>query len=229
MTDGAPAHLLAAACRGVSKTYQRAASSVPALVDIDLSVPTGEITALFGPSGSGKSTLLRLLAGVDRPDRGEVLIGAVSIGALSTRQRRHLRLSTISYVFPEPAHNLVGYLNARDQLVLAARLRGAPPDEAEALLRTVGLGHRTRHLPHELSGGEQQRLAVAAAVIGSPSLILCDEPTAELDHASAARLLATIQELGGRGTTFVIASHDPEVRAVASGVLDLDHGRATAS
>jgi putative ABC transport system ATP-binding protein len=216
---------MAMTCHRVSKTYHRGSSTVAALVDIDLTAPKGRITALFGPSGSGKSTLLRLLAAVDRPDGGDIRLGMLSIGALSSRRRRRLRRDAIAYVFQEPSHNLVGYLTAREQLVLAARLRGTSPTGTSELLGAVGLEGRADHLPGQLSGGEQQRLAFAAAVTGSPHVVLSDEPTAELDRASGARLLTAVVELCQRGITCVIASHDPAVREVAHVVVELDHGR----
>jgi|SRR5580658_8693963 putative ABC transport system ATP-binding protein len=224
MTE-APPTLPASTCRQVSKTYVRGSSSVRALIDVDLVAPTARITALFGPSGSGKSTLLRLLAAVDRPDRGEVLVGATSVGTLSSRRRRLLRRHQIGYVFQDPSHNLIGYLNAREQLALAAQLRGADLNDPDELLDLVGLGHRASHHPSQLSGGEQQRLAFAAAVSGGPVVVLGDEPTAELDTASGARLLSSIVDMCEAGTSFVIASHDPAVREVAHVVVELDHGR----
>ncbi|MGB7050112.1 MAG: ATP-binding cassette domain-containing protein [Acidimicrobiales bacterium] len=218
---------LAVACLHVSKTYTLRDSSVPALVDVSMQVFVGQITAVFGPSGSGKSTLLRLLSAVDRPDEGQVLYGDISTGELSARRRRRLRRHTISYVFQEPGQNLIGYLNARDHLVLAGQLRGSALDGIDALLDSVGLGNRADHLPDELSGGEQQRLAVAAAVMGEPLLVLGDELTAELDRASGARLLSSIVDLVRAGTTFVIASHDPTVREIADVVVELQNGRVT--
>jgi putative ABC transport system ATP-binding protein len=216
---------VAISCRRVSKAYRRGSVSTTALTSVDMDAAVGQITALFGPSGSGKSTLLRLLGAVDRPDEGDVMLGTTTISRLSVRRRRRLRRSVISYVFQEPAHNLVDYLDAREQLVLAVRLRGGDGTGMDDLLETVGLGHRLHHLPTQLSGGEQQRLAVAAAVVGDPQVVLCDEPTAELDAASGARVLSTIVELSRRGTSFVIASHDPAVRDVADVVYELTHGR----
>ena len=133
----------------------------------------------------------------------------------------------MSYVFQEPSHNLIGYLTARDQLVLAGQLRGSELDGIDDLLDSVGLGHRSLHLPDQLSGGEQQRLAVAAAVMGNPQVVFGDEPTAELDRASGARLLSSMVDLAHAGTTFVIASHDPAVREIAHVVVELQNGRVS--
>ena len=133
----------------------------------------------------------------------------------------------MSYVFQEPSQNLIGYLNARDQLVLAGQLRGSVLDGIDDLLDSVGLGKRWNHLPNQLSGGEQQRLAVAAAVVGNPQVVLGDEPTAELDRVSGARLLSSIVDLAHAGTTFVLASHDPAVRDIADVVVELQNGRVS--
>jgi putative ABC transport system ATP-binding protein len=215
----------AVACRHVSKTYFLGGSTVQALFDVNMEAPMGQITAVLGPSGSGKSTLLRLLSAVDRPDEGVVLYGDISTGDLSARRRRQLRRQDISYVFQEPGQNLIGYLDARDQLVLAARLRGSALSGIDELLDSVGLGHRVDHMPAQLSGGEQQRLAVAAAVMGNPRVVLGDELTAELDRASGARLLGAIVDLARAGTTFVIASHDQAVHEIADVVVELQNGR----
>jgi putative ABC transport system ATP-binding protein len=214
-------------CRGVSKTYRSHASAVDALVGVDFT-SEGAITALFGPSGSGKSTLLRMLAGLERPDEGDVVLGSHTIGAMSRRSFRRLQRSDLALVFQQPSHNLLEYLTARQQLELAAQLRGRGGDDVDALLDRVGLTRRAAHTPAQLSGGEQQRLAFASAVIGGPRWVLADEPTAELDAASADRVLEVVTDLAAESaTTFVLASHDPAVRAIASSVVMLTHGRIT--
>jgi putative ABC transport system ATP-binding protein len=219
----------AARITGVDKTYRSGSSEVAALRDVSVDVTTGRIVALFGPSGSGKSTLLRLLAGVDRPDRGSVQVAGVEVTSCTVRRRRAVRRREIAYVLQDPSHNLVPYLDAIGQLRLALALRGKRPGAYEPgeLLELLGLGHRRRHLPAQLSGGEQQRLAVCAAVVGAPAIVLLDEPTAELDTAAATNLLESVQGLRDRGATFVICSHDPAVRSVADEVVELHHGRIT--
>ena len=212
-------------CRGVSKTYRTDASEVPALIDVDFT-SGGAVTALFGPSGSGKSTLLRILAGLERPDAGQVVLGPHAIGTMSRRSFRRLQTFDLALLFQQPSYNLVEYLTAREQLVLAAHLRGRGGEDVDALLDRVGLGPRAGHRPVQLSGGEQQRLAFASAVVGGPSWVLADEPTAELDAASAARVLQFVSDLAERShTTFVLASHDPAVRDISSSVVTLHHGR----
>ncbi|MCW2617569.1 MAG: transporter, ATP-binding protein [Modestobacter sp.] len=217
----------AAVCRGVGKTYRTATESVPALVDITLAIPRAQVTVVVGPSGSGKSSLLRLLACIDSPDTGEVLLAGQRVDRLRSRARRRLRQRQVAYLFQRPGENLLPYLDAVAQIRLAAALRGAPVTDAEALalLDRLGLRDRADHLPEQLSGGEQQRLAVACGVVGDPALVVADEPTAELDTAAAERVLAAIEDLAAAGVGFVLASHDPRVMAIADGFVRMDHGR----
>lgn len=222
---------LAARCDGVRKTYVTADEEVIALGGVDKDFPAGAITTIVGPSGSGKSSLLRLLAGLDRPTDGTVLVDGVDVGRLSARRRRRLRRRSVAYVFQNPIDNLIEYLTARDQLALAARLRGMTPDENEIrrLLDRLGLGHRVDHLPVALSGGEQQRLAVACSVIGHPALVVADEPTAELDSHSADRVLEAFAGLRDEGVAFLLSSHDPRVVTAADHLLRLEHGQVVES
>jgi putative ABC transport system ATP-binding protein/macrolide transport system ATP-binding/permease protein len=217
----------AAVCRSVGKTYRTATESVPALVDVTLAIPRAQVTVVVGPSGSGKSSLLRLLACIDSPDAGEVLIAGQRVDQLRPRARRRLRRRQIAYLFQRPGENLLPYLDAVAQVRLAAALRGAPVPEAEALdlLDRLGLRERADHLPEQLSGGEQQRLAVACGVVGDPALVVADEPTAELDTAAAERVLTAMEDLAAAGVGFVLSSHDPRVMAIADGFVRLDHGR----
>ena len=221
--DAAPA----AVCRGVGKTYRTATESVPALVDVSLAVPRARVTVVVGPSGSGKSSLLRLLACIDSPDTGEVLIAGQRVDRLRPRARRRLRQRQVAYLFQRPGENLLPYLDAVGQVRLAASLRGAPVTAAAAveLLDLLDLRERADHLPGQLSGGEQQRLAVACGVVGDPALVVADEPTAELDTAAAERVLTAMEDLAASGVGFVLSSHDPRVMAIADGFVRLDHGR----
>ena len=225
--DAGPVESPAAVCRGVGKTYRTATESVPALVDVTLSIPRARVTVVVGPSGSGKSSLLRLLACIDRPDTGEVLIAGQRVDRLRPRARRRLRQRQVAYLFQRPGENLLPYLDAVAQIRLAAALRGSPVPESTALelLDRLGLGGRADHRPGQLSGGEQQRLAVACGVVGGPALVVADEPTAELDTAAAERVLAAMADLAASGVGFVLSSHDPRVMAVADGFVRLDHGR----
>jgi putative ABC transport system ATP-binding protein len=216
---------LAASCTGLVKIYWSATGEVHALKGIDAAFPAGRITAVVGPSGSGKSSMLRILACVDRPTAGQVRVGTAEVAGMSPRRRRSIRRRMVGYLFQRPSDNLVPYLTAIQQVELSARLRGrSDRDEAAELLRTVGLGGREKHLPHQLSGGEQQRVAAAAAVVGSPALVVADEPTAELDSSSGAALMELIAGLAGRGVGFVVATHDPVVMRKADRILSLRHG-----
>ena len=221
----------AAMCRGLVKTYRTATESVTALDGVTFLIPRSQVTVVVGPSGSGKSSLLRLLACIDSPDSGEVRIAGQRVDKMGVRARRALRRREIAYLFQRPGDNLLPYLDAVEQVQLAARLRRSPVTVAEAreLLERLALDHRADHRPAQLSGGEQQRLAVACGVVGDPALVIADEPTAELDTAAAERVLAAMTEMAAAGVGFVISSHDPRVTAIADGFIRLDHGRLVAA
>jgi putative ABC transport system ATP-binding protein len=215
-------------CAGLVKEYATATGTVRALKGVDAAFPAGRVTAVVGPSGSGKSSLLRILACVDRPTAGSVRVGGVDVAALGARGRRRVRRKLVGYVFQQPADNLLPYLTAREQLKLAARLRGRVGrrggGEAERLLAALGLEHRADHRPEQLSGGEQQRLAFAAAVIGGPALVVADEPTAELDSEAGERLMRAVLGLRDQGTSLVVSSHDPVVTGAVDGIVRLHDG-----
>lgn len=212
-------------CRGLVKEYRTAVGTVHALKAIDADFPAGQVTAVVGPSGAGKSSLLRILACVDRPTAGSVRLGALEVSRLGARARRRVRRRLVGYVFQQPGDNLLPYLDAAGHLELAARLRGgAAPGEPERLLEALGLAHRAAFRPEQLSGGEQQRLAFAAAVIGGPALVVADEPTAELDHQAGERLLEAIGGLRAEGTSLLVSSHDQAVVRMADRVLQVHDG-----
>ena len=213
------------ACAGLVKEYVTATGTVRALKGVDAVFPAGRVTAVVGPSGSGKSSLLRILACVDRPTAGSVRVGDLDVAALGARGRRRVRRRQVGYVFQRPSDNLLPYLTAREQLDLARRLRGGQrAGEAERLLAALGLEHRAGHRPEQLSGGEQQRLAFAAAVIGGPALVVADEPTAELDSEAGERLMRAVLGLREQGTSLVLSSHDPVVTGAVDGILRLHDG-----
>ena len=212
-------------CEGLVNEYATATGTVRALKGVDAAFPAGQVTAVVGPSGSGKSSLLRILACVDRPTAGSVRVGGVDVAAMGVRGRRRVRRELVGYVFQQPGENLLPYLTARGQLELAARLRGRErPGEADRLLDALGLEHRDGHRPEQLSGGEQQRLAFAAAVIGGPALVVADEPTAELDSEAGERLMRAVLGLREQGTSLVLSSHDPVVTGAVDGILRLHDG-----
>jgi putative ABC transport system ATP-binding protein len=207
----------------VVKTYRVASGEVRALRGVSASFDAGVLSAVVGPSGSGKSTLLRLLAGIDRPTSGSVRVLELDVGRASGRGRRHLRHDRVGYVFQRPSDNLFPHLTIAEHLRMArpGGRRHLPPDE---VVSALGIGHRLPHRAAELSGGEQQRAAVAIALCSGASVILADEPTAQLDRASGAELIAAMRELVATGVAFVIATHDPAVRDAADEVVELDHG-----
>jgi ABC-type lipoprotein export system ATPase subunit len=217
----------AVVCTQVFRAYHLAAGEVPALRGVDLALPRGSFTALVGPSGSGKSTLLRLLACVDRADRGAVLIDGTDVTRLSRSGRVRLRRRRIGYLFQSPADNLLEYLTVRQHLELGARLRGLGRRDAGIgdLLDRLGLGSRADHLPRQLSGGEQQRTAIGFAALGPPALLVADEPTGQLDHGTVDSVLAAFAALAAIGVAVVAATHDPAVAARADQVIRMRDGR----
>jgi putative ABC transport system ATP-binding protein len=219
---------LGVACAGLVKEYATATGTVRALKGVDAAIPAGQLTAVVGPSGSGKSSLLRILACVDRPTAGSVRVGGVDVAAMGSRGRRRVRRRLVGYVFQQPGDNLLPYLTTREQLGLAAQLRGAQDGgEVDRLLAAFGLEHRAGHRPERLSGGEQQRLAFAAAVIGGPALVVADEPTAELDSQSGERLMQAVLGLRDQGTSLVVSSHDPVVTGAVDQIVRLHDGEVT--
>jgi len=211
-------------CRGLVKTYAQATGQVRALKGIDCDFQRGALTAVVGPSGSGKSSLLRLIAGMDRPNSGEIAIEGQRIDAASSGGLRNLRRTKVGYVFQRPSDNFVSYLTVAEHMQIAERRAGETRFDSQLLLDDLGIGHRLSWLPYELSGGEQQRAAFAQILVGGPRLIVADEPTAELDSASARAVLEVVRKLVDDGVTFVIATHDPTVIAVADRTIELDHG-----
>jgi putative ABC transport system ATP-binding protein len=179
----------------------------------------------MGPSGSGKSTLLRILAGLDSPTEGSVEVGDAWLSRMSARKRRAVRRRVIGFVFQRPSDNLISYLTVAQHMELAAGIRGAGRSEIDEMLDALGVAHRTRNRPHQLSGGEQQRVAFAQAAIGAPALVVADEPTAELDSESAAAMIALLGHMAEQGSSIVVATHDPDIATAADHVVRLDEGK----
>jgi putative ABC transport system ATP-binding protein len=219
-------HRVGAACARLVKIYPSATGETHALRGVEAQFRAGRVTAVTGPSGSGKSSLLSLLALRERPSGGEVWLLGERADGLGTRRRRELVRRQVGWVPQRPSHDLFPQLTAAEQLEQAVRLRAADGTREldDGLLDRLGLGQRASARPMQMSGGEQQRLAVAAAVVGRPGVVLVDEPTAELDDESAALVLAELLRCAADDSTVVVTTHDQRVVAAADTVLALRHG-----
>ena len=210
----------------LSKAYRTGVNQLLALSEVSFSLDEGEIVGLSGASGSGKSTLLNILGGLDRPTSGTVSVNGTALHELNDDALTLYRRQTVGFVFQ--ASYLVPSLTVYENVMLPLLPAHLAPEEKEArvaaALEQVNIGHRLSHLPGELSGGEQQRAAVARAVVNQPRLILADEPTGELDAENAARVVELLSSFAGEGRTIVIASHDPDVIAVTDRVIELENG-----
>ena len=217
--------IAAVTCEDLVKVFRSATGETHALRGIGLEVLPGALTVVAGPSGSGKSSLLTMLGARDRPSAGRLTVLGTDLGAASTRELRSLRRRRIGFVPQRSSLAVFPHLRAVDQLSQVGSWRGAEghghPQEA---LAAVGLAHRADHAPLALSGGEQQRLAVALALVGGPALIVADEPTAELDHANADLVMDALLAAAAAGSAVVISSHDDRITHRADRLLRLRHG-----
>jgi putative ABC transport system ATP-binding protein len=218
----------AVSCRKVTKIFAQGELAVHALSSVDLEVAGGGFICLSGPSGSGKTTLLNMIGGLDRPTEGEITVAGQRIDQMSMSDLADLRLQRIGFVFQ--AYNLIPVLSARENVEFVMQLQGVPANErldrAMAILGEVGLNGLENRRPGELSGGQQQRVAVARAIVSKPALILADEPTANLDSATADKLMQLMRELNIQtGTTFVISTHDKLVMSYAKRLIKLHDGK----
>jgi lipoprotein-releasing system ATP-binding protein len=214
--------------RGIVKTYPVGGHRLTVLQDLDLQVDAGQMVAIVGASGVGKSTLLHILGGLDRVDHGTVTVGGAELTAMSDAARVPFRNRQIGFVFQ--FHHLLPEFSAIENAEMPMRIARLPLSEArpraEALLRRVGLGERLEHTPGMLSGGEQQRVAVARALVMQPAVLLADEPTGDLDEQSADSLHGLLREMHQAfGLTSVIATHNPRLAAACDRVLRLEGGR----
>ena len=212
--------------RGLTRRLPSGGRMLTILDRVDLRIAAGDFVAVLGPSGSGKSTLLALMAGLDRPSDGEVILDGRPIQDLSEDALAKVRLEKIGFVFQ--SFQLLGNLTARENILLPLELLGAPSagDRADRLLDTVGLADRGHHYPSQLSGGEQQRVALARAFASEPSILLADEPTGNLDSATGEKVLRILTDLHrDQGTTLVLVTHDPAVAALADRHVHLRGGR----
>jgi putative ABC transport system ATP-binding protein len=214
--------------RNVTKTYLRGKQKVEVLHGVDLEIAAGEFLALMGPSGSGKTTTLNLIAGLDQPTSGEVIVGTERIDKLSRAALANWRARHIGFIFQ--FYNLLPVLSAEANvevpLLLTNLSRAQRKQRVRTALELVGLADRAKHKPGELSGGQQQRVAIARAIVADPTLLVCDEPTGDLDRQSAEEIMNLLKALNqSQGKTIVMVTHDPRAADYASRELHLDKGR----
>jgi putative ABC transport system ATP-binding protein len=212
----------------VGKTFRRGSEDIHVLTDLDLQVPAREFLALMGPSGSGKSTLLNLIGGLDRPTQGSVTVGGERIDRLSDRDLARWRARHVGFIFQ--LYNLMPVLNAERNVELPLLLthlsKSQRAQHVQTALAVVGLSHRAKHFPRTLSGGEQQRVGIARAIVTDPTLLLCDEPTGDLDRKAGDEILDLLQALNREhGKTIVMVTHDPHASARAARTVHLDKGQ----
>jgi putative ABC transport system ATP-binding protein len=213
--------------KNVTKSYHRDRIEIPVLRDLSIQVPEGEFLALMGPSGSGKTTLLNLIAGIDRPDRGEVLVGGTDIGTMGESDLAKWRSSHVGFIFQ--FYNLLPVLTAFENvelpLLLTRLSKGERRTRVDLALKLVGLAERMSHYPKQLSGGQEQRVAIARAIVTDPTVLVADEPTGDLDKVSAGEIMELLERLNKEfGKTIVMVTHDPRAASKAHKVMNLDKG-----
>ena len=214
-------------CRDVEKTFVKGKQSVEVLAGINLEIEEGDFLALMGPSGSGKTTLLNLIGGLDHPSAGSVVVGGQPLAEMSAKQLAKWRSANVGFIFQ--FYNLLPVLSAQRNVELPLLLTSLSSKQrqanAAAALQIVGLADRAKHKPGELSGGQQQRVAIARAIVADPGLLVCDEPTGDLDRDTADEILKLLETLNGQyGKTIVMVTHDPKAAEHASQTLRMDKG-----
>jgi len=213
--------------RGIKKTYQRDSLSIPVLDGLDLQVPSGDFEVLMGPSGSGKSTLLNLIGGIDRPTSGQIKVAGTLLNEMSESQLARWRARHIGFIFQ--MYHLIPVLTAAQNVELPLALTRLGKAErrrhVETALGIVGLSQRAKHYPRQLSGGEEQRVAIARAIVSDPMILVCDEPTGDLDARSAEEILNLLQSLNKEhGKTVVMVTHDPRAAERGTTIRHLEKG-----
>jgi putative ABC transport system ATP-binding protein len=215
----------------VSKIYKTGAETVEALKDLSITIEAGEFLAVMGPSGSGKTTFLNCLSGLDDIDGGSVIVEGEDLHKMSDAKRSRNRAESMGFIFQ--SFNLIPVFTSVENVELPLLLSGRSPKDArsaaEATLERVGLGHRKNHRPNELSGGEQQRVTIARALAGTPSVVWADEPTGNLDSETAWSIMDLLQELNDEGLTLVVVTHDPAIGAKANRLITMRDGEIESS
>jgi len=219
-------------CRDVKKVFKQGEIEVHALSDIDLEIERGDFVCMSGPSGSGKSTLLNVIGGLDKPTSGEITVDGERVDLLQKAKLANMRLHKIGFVFQ--AYNLIPVLTAQENVEMVMQMQGIHKHERKersyAILKEVGLEGLETRKPPELSGGQQQRVAVARAIVSKPSIVLADEPTANLDSVTASNLLDLMLQMNKEhGTTFIISTHDPMIMERARRLVKLHDGRVASN
>ncbi len=211
---------------GLTRSYGRGEAAVHALAGVDVAFPEGAFTAIMGPSGSGKSTLMHLLAGLDRPTSGSVVLAGTELANLGDKELTALRRDKVGFIFQ--SFNLLPVLSAEENILLPLSIAGRTPDQAwvDRLIDTIGLRDRLGHRPAELSGGQQQRVAVARALASQPAVVFADEPTGNLDSKSSAEVMELLRRsVDEFGQTVVLVTHDPRAAGYADRLIELEDGR----
>ncbi len=211
----------------VEKTYKLGENEVHALKGINLELKKGEFVAFMGPSGSGKTTLLNLIGVLDKPSKGKIYVDGIDLTVLKEKDLTKLRRSTIGFIFQ--FYNLIPVLSAFENVELPMLIAGVPTKAREArateLLKMVGLSDRIHHRPDELSGGEQQRVAIVRALANKPSIVLADEPTGDLDSKTGKEVMQALRDLSNReGATVIVVTHDPSVASMATRIFEMRDG-----
>ncbi|MBT4520015.1 MAG: ABC transporter ATP-binding protein [Halieaceae bacterium] len=218
----------ALSCNKLTKTFTQGSQTIKGLDDVSIAIAEGSFVCLSGPSGSGKTTLLNAMGGLDTPDSGEILVGDMRVDQMNKSDLADMRLHNIGFVFQ--SYNLIPVLTAQENIEFVMQIQGIPADQRSAksreILAEVGLADHEGRRPAQLSGGQQQRVAVARAIVSNPTLVLADEPTANLDSVTATQLMDLFAELNqSRGITFVIATHDARVMEYCRRLIKMEDGK----
>ena len=214
-------------CKDLWKLYEMGDETVQAVRGVDLEIKQGEMVAIMGPSGCGKTTLLNLLSGIDEPSAGQVIVTGRPLFGISDDERTDLRGKEMGFIFQK--FHLIEVLSSVENVEIPLLMQGVAPDDARSkameAMESVGLGDRATHRPAELSGGQQQRVSIARAFVHEPSVILCDEPTGNLDSSTSEQIMELLSEINSKGVTLVVVTHDDYVAEKCTRVVQMSDGR----